>query len=1013
MRRNRASGKSLLTVPGRPGIGYAGGVMEFRLCPDCHRAFASRTGCPKCGAALTLATPEYFLGEIFGKYRLESVLGAGGMGVVFLAEQSTLRRKVALKLILPQMDDPEFRRRFLREARVLAEIRHPNVVEIFDFEVNDWGLPFYVMEYLEGRTLRDLLMQTGPFALENLVPLMKQAASGLAGVHRRGIVHRDLKPANIFLARYDGGEVVKVLDFGIAKTTGTEDETRLTRSGSVVGTVNYLAPEQLLEEDISPAVDQYALALVFVELLTGKAVRAGKTMAGIISSEITRPVDLSPLGAFSPKLIEVVKTATMPLPRDRFPDIESFVDALESLGKEGSAVDPFEGGATLRVGEKPAAPRSEVPTVPQKKSKPGRLFHFPPEGLLIPALVFLLIFGGIWAFLRLNKHARSAVSSGNAVLELTRKISVPLDCSRIIGFHEELLMMAGMEDLVLQKLDSLHPPTRIGLSPDDIIGMVPDGGLLIHKGSRVELGDPAGQGFFPWAEGLPETGNPVFSEDARYLAQPSGKKLKIWKWKAGHYEAQADIRCGIKVRFVSPGSRLVVVAGDDTLEIYSMDERKLRYRGKQTEKIRTVAFSEDADLVALAGWFDSVRVINLKESSVEQIPRHPGADMKIDLQFLDEGATLAIGERGGVMLWRKDKGIIARWENPDALLTDLSAGSGRLLALDQGSNEVLFFSLGGITSMKQTRIADELPWAILADPATNRVFIGLENGILHTLSLDDYHSEEKQVHTQGITSLVGDGERIASASDDKTIAIWRLPELEVEWRSRAHDYLVNRLFFSPQEKHLWSTSSDGKIKKWSWPDLEELESIDIEQVFGASYPLHALWVSPDEKQLFVGTWARKADLLRRDASGGWEGTSFPFDSEAGYAIAGLPAVDSLLLLGANHPFELALYDFSQERFFRLSGKNRFYSSVLGLDQGRRALVFSENEILDFRFQRLEDDRLAYRFAITRHQDLGQAAIAVRLPEGRVGVVNAVGILHIISIEDINGPEICRVVLGGN
>jgi len=990
--------------------------MDFRICPDCRRVFVSRTSCPDCHGQLRLASPDFFLGSFFGKYRLESVLGAGGMGVVYLAEQSNLLRKVALKLILPQIDDPEFRRRFLREARVLAEIRHPNVVEIFDFEVNQWGLPFYVMEYLEGQTLRTLLAREGAIAPSRLLPILRQAASGLSSVHRRGIVHRDLKPANIFLAKHDGGETVKILDFGIARSTDPGEDSRLTRSGAVVGTVNYLAPEQLLEGEIGPAVDQYALALVFIELLSGKAVRAGKTMARIISSEISRPVDISSLGSFPPALIEAVARATMPEPADRHPDILSFVEALEAaLGDgEGTGEHSLNSEETMvlpRSGK--SRPKTEPGTTeaPSNPVYPRRKRLIP--AILISALLLLLVAGGIRLGFRSTGNEKVPPAGEHTLLELSRKIPVPLDSSGIIGLKDGILMMEGMDDLVLLEVDSGHPPSRTGISPEQVVGMTPDGLLLVRRDSRIELIGPSGRGSAPWAEDVPHEEDITFSEDCRFIVHPSGQRLKIWKWVGGRYRPRADLDCGINVGFVALGLELAAVAGDDVLKIFSLERRELIYSNRLTEALRTVAFAEDAGLVALAGWFDSVRVIDLQQATVLDIARRQGADMAVDLLFLDEGPTLAIGERGGLTLWRRKEGITARWDRPGSLLSDLARGSGFLLALDREKHEVLCFSPGGISSARQGRISGELPWAILSDPASDRVLLGLESGILEAASLKDFGITKKSVHTQGITSLVSDGERVASASDDKTIAVWRLPELEVEWRSRAHDYLVNSLCYSRGSHSLYSASSDGKIKKWSWPDLEEVESIDTAGIFGQTYPLHALWVSPDEKTLFLGTWARQANLLRKDASGSWKGSSLPFDSEAGYAIGDLFGVESLLLLGANHPFVLGLYDFHQEKFFRLKGCNRAFSSLVTLDNGRRALVFGENEIFDFRFRRLDDGRLSYRFAVTRHRDLGLAAVSTMLPGDRVAVVNVEGILHIIPVERINGPEICKAILPRN
>jgi serine/threonine protein kinase len=185
-------------------------------------------------------------------YRLDRELGRGGMAVVYAGWQEELDRPVALKVLAEHLaGDPEFRERFLREARIASKLQHPNLVRVFDIAELD-GLPCIVMELVDGPTL-----EGGTLTLEQAA----QVADGLAHAHAHGVVHRDLKPANILL-RADG--TIKLVDFGIARAA---EETRLTQIGTVLGTLRYLAPEQAEGRDVGPEADVYSLGVVLNELL--------------------------------------------------------------------------------------------------------------------------------------------------------------------------------------------------------------------------------------------------------------------------------------------------------------------------------------------------------------------------------------------------------------------------------------------------------------------------------------------------------------------------------------------------------------------------------------------------------------------------------------------------------------------------------------------------------------------------------------------------------------------------
>jgi eukaryotic-like serine/threonine-protein kinase len=199
-----------------------------------------------------------------GRYRVERVLGHGGMALVLLARDEELDRPVAVKLLAENVaNDESFRERFLREARVAARLAHPNIVQVFDVGEDD-GRPYIVMEYVDGDTLADEMRRQGKFAPEDVVDIALQVCGGLEHAHAAGLVHRDIKPGNL-LRRRDGA--IKIADFGIARAA---EATRMTEIGTVLGTAAYLSPEQAAGEEVTAAADLYSLGAVLYELLAGR-----------------------------------------------------------------------------------------------------------------------------------------------------------------------------------------------------------------------------------------------------------------------------------------------------------------------------------------------------------------------------------------------------------------------------------------------------------------------------------------------------------------------------------------------------------------------------------------------------------------------------------------------------------------------------------------------------------------------------------------------------------------------
>src|SRR3954471_8791974 len=261
-----------------------------------------------------------------GRYRAIKRLGVGGMAEVWCVEDEVLGRRVALKLLGGRFaEDPDFRERFRREAQSAAGLTHPNIVGIFDR--SEWeGTPYIAMELVDGRTLKELVTERGPLPPPVAVNFVEQVLNALAYAHRRGIVHRDVKPQNVII---DAEGTAKVADFGIARAT---DGAQMTETGAIVGTVQYLSPEQAQGRPVDRRSDLYSTGVVLYELLTGQVPFEGGAPVSIALKHVSeRPVPPGQLRPGLPPALEaVVLRALEKDPALRYQRAEEFIAALES-----------------------------------------------------------------------------------------------------------------------------------------------------------------------------------------------------------------------------------------------------------------------------------------------------------------------------------------------------------------------------------------------------------------------------------------------------------------------------------------------------------------------------------------------------------------------------------------------------------------------------------------------------------------------------------------------------------
>ena len=274
-------------------------------------------------------------GVLKDQYEITGFLGEGGFGAVFSGVQHPLERPVAIKVMFPG-HSARVRERFLREAKAIAGLRHPNVVTLYDFGLIDQRRPFIVMELLHGHDLGVEIKDRGPMSPDRALPLFMDCLEALYEAHELGIVHRDIKPENLFLTRMTRNrEVLLILDFGIARLADEDDGPgtpspgpRLTPTGQKVGTPHYLSPEYFESGLVTPALDVYAMGLVLAEMLTGEPVVQAQNVYGYVIRHIRGDLDFSPQLKASP-LWPTIALATARDVRQRYPDAKAFLESLE------------------------------------------------------------------------------------------------------------------------------------------------------------------------------------------------------------------------------------------------------------------------------------------------------------------------------------------------------------------------------------------------------------------------------------------------------------------------------------------------------------------------------------------------------------------------------------------------------------------------------------------------------------------------------------------------------------
>jgi eukaryotic-like serine/threonine-protein kinase len=433
-----------------------------------------------------------------GRYRVLGRLGVGGMATVYLAEDSSLGRKVALKVMAERYaEDGEFVERFRREAQAAARLNHPNIIAVYDRGEAD-GRPYIAMEYLQGRTLKQVIQSEGPLPPERAVAIAMQVLAGLRYAHEHGVVHRDVKPHNVLVG--DDGRI-KVTDFGIAHA----GDPQMTEVGSIVGTAQYLSPEQARGRSVGPQTDIYSLGVVLYEMLSGRVPFEGDSSVAIAMQHVSD--EAPPLRALSPQVPEslalVVAHAMLKDPSQRYGSADEFAADLDRVRRglvpaaatmQTSAI-PHERTEVVPAAEATRiAPRAEATPLLHGDVLPAR--RTPRKRSRWPWLLVLLLILAVGA---LAAFALGGVpGGGNAATTTTHSTpptttavtSMQLDDLTNKTYLEATAVLKSYNLGIVPQRQRVRDATR---AANTVVDTVPPPGTVLHTGDTVLLKVSRGQ----------------------------------------------------------------------------------------------------------------------------------------------------------------------------------------------------------------------------------------------------------------------------------------------------------------------------------------------------------------------------------------------------------------------------------------------------------------------------------------------------------------------------------------
>jgi WD40 repeat protein len=748
---------------------------------------------------LAPAEGEGELGRL-GPYRVLRVLGSGGMGVVFEAEDPALRRRVALKVMRRGFAAGAVaRKRFLREARATAGLQHDHVVRVHKAG-EDRGVLWLAMQLLRGRTLEDRLRQDGRLPLPLAVRLGRELAEGLAAAHARGLLHRDVKPANVWLE--EPGGRAKLLDFGLARDEAAA--ATLTHSGAVVGTPAYMAPEQVEGAAVDGRCDLFSLGCVLYRAATGRPAFRGETALAVVRA-VAEDVPPAP-HAIDPGLPEEFSALVMHLlekrPEDRPPSAAAVAAALAALQ------------------ERTAGPPPDTPRPPRRARANRRRVWAAAITLL------LAVIGGgllVRAWTGGEEPDRGGPAQGN-----------PLDGWRRADIPAEALAWAGQGDPTRAAPDLVGVLGEARFRVEGITGWQaysPDGSLLaVPAGSRVILFDASsGRRLRAFTGHEARVYRAAFAPDGKTLASASDDHtVRLWDVATGQQKRVLTGHRGMVrgLAYSRDGTMIASGGGDREIRIWNAATGDLRQTlTAHKGGVNCLAFNHDGTALLSRAEDETARLWDVATGRSRDSVRSAGRGYG-SVAYSPDGSLLAVGGEKGFTVWEAGslRAVCSSTTTPAGFVTFLPDGKTLLTApVANPAGVARRARLWDARTGKEQRsfpLEGVEYWQLHALSPDGRTLSSMGEWDSLVLTYDVATGERHRADTAGHTApavavaVRPDGKVLASSANDGTVRLWDLRTGKELRRLTGHTNLVRDVAFSPDGALLASASSDRTVKLW-------------------------------------------------------------------------------------------------------------------------------------------------------------------------------------------------------
>lgn len=691
---------------------------------------------------------ESMIGKEIGRYRIVDELGKGGMSVVYRAVDTLLERNVAMKMILPNQPSEKYKKRFQREAKILAQLSHPAIVKILDYGEFE-GKSYIVMEYMAGGTLNACMGK--PIPWQDAINIILPIAQALQHAHHHKAIHRDVKPSNILIN--EAGQPM-LSDFGIVKLIATDESQSLTGTGSQVGTPHYMAPEQIRGQEIDPRTDIYALGTILYEMVTGKKPYTGNTPIEISLKHLNDPVPRprQSLRDIPPQVENVIMKAMAKKPDDRFRDMGSFIAAMQKIIQK-------QGGSPTRPVVPVSARTDTKENEEARKKRPKARVY----GVGLGALVFVVLAGALvyWQVLLPAERIEEATQVASLAPQTVEATDIPTATLQPATPTPEPTKTPTPKPTRTAESKNIVPTTTEPVSGNTIHRSNLSRVLEINRISMVSVLQLA------------------LSPDGKYLINAGPKMIRIYDPKTvkeiGLINLENDIP---KEIVVTPDSQELLVMINDTIRRYSLVNRTKLNEYTIPRGAISMAIAPNGEILGL-GMLDSKTILlNASDGSVIRTLKSNYGGWSI--AFSPDSAYVASGTSQGVLLWETSSGTWSPIDSrQDRLINSLVfSKTGNLLA---GGSEGEIYIWSVASGEELIRIKGNFRKVNYLDFSPDGMLLvgGCDD---NSVRIWDSSTGNELVHLPGhkspvVSSLFSPhGEYIVSgATDEMVIRIWGVP----------------------------------------------------------------------------------------------------------------------------------------------------------------------------------------------------------------------------------------------